>query len=99
MNIRWIRKPQQLNGLVFYPVKTGLEKLHRNVAAQDRLPDRIDIAPARHGTSELSSRSSIPQEQDIDDYTVSEQATQEAPPQEPVFRKDVYRESLEDDED
>jgi len=64
---------QQLNGLLFYPIKTGLEKLHRNVARTEKTPERIDVAPARHNAKDIpKAPPPSPPQEGIDEYIVEQ---------------------------
>ncbi|GEM_PF-5849931 len=84
---------QQLNALVFYPAKLGLEKLHAHVGAKESAPTAIEIPTPRH-----SDHTETPQEtEEQNDYIAHEEIAEE----QPVFSEkeasgDVYREKIDE---
>src|SRR3989344_838902 len=80
----------QLNGLIFYPVKAGLEQLHQQVGKTDKQGSPVGIPTPRHaGRIPAASPYTVaPEEQTAEPQP---EPQQETPASSPVKRRSVPR--------
>lgn len=97
---------QQLNGLVFYPIKPGLEKLHRPVGEKAIEKQELGIPTPRHSERVWAPEQTAEQAEGQDEYVVRQEPSSaeatagEGKETREVFmeeqeREDLYREKAE----
>lgn len=83
---------QQLNGLLFYPIKPGLQQLHRQVTAQEGDTPDLGVSAPRHSDTYTGGEyTATPEEQDQEEPAPP---PADGPPEEEEEKADPYREEL-----